>query len=311
MPGREFFSGRFFVGRSIGQGGTHARVEPKDLPPRNPPGACRHAALAVRRDVGGAVPHPGLRLRQRRGMRGALLRQDPGLRLFALLQPDHGHVRAAHGRARRRRGRALDRDRHGGGHHRADGPGARRRSRRRRQGAVRLLPLGDRGMAAALRRRLDAGRRHRPRRLEERGAHEHQGVLPGNADQSDAGGLRHRRDRRDRAQRRRQAGGRQCVRHAALPEPARRSAPTVVVYSATKHIDGQGRVLGGVILGSEKFIIDNVSPVDAADRAVAVAVQRLGAAQGTGDAAGARRAADRKRRRRRRRARRPQEDQRG
>jgi O-succinylhomoserine sulfhydrylase len=31
-----------------------------------------------------------------------------------------------------------------------------------------------------------------------------------------------------------------------------------VVYSATKHIDGQGRCLGGVILGSEKFISDNV-----------------------------------------------------
>jgi O-succinylhomoserine sulfhydrylase len=31
-----------------------------------------------------------------------------------------------------------------------------------------------------------------------------------------------------------------------------------VVYSATKHIDGQGRVLGGVILGSEKFILDNI-----------------------------------------------------
>jgi O-succinylhomoserine sulfhydrylase len=31
----------------------------------------------------------------------------------------------------------------------------------------------------------------------------------------------------------------------------------VVVYSATKHIDGQGRVLGGVILGSQKLIVDN------------------------------------------------------
>jgi O-succinylhomoserine sulfhydrylase len=31
-----------------------------------------------------------------------------------------------------------------------------------------------------------------------------------------------------------------------------------VVYSATKHIDGQGRCLGGLILGSEKFIMDNV-----------------------------------------------------
>jgi O-succinylhomoserine sulfhydrylase len=31
-----------------------------------------------------------------------------------------------------------------------------------------------------------------------------------------------------------------------------------VVYSATKHIDGQGRCLGGVILGSQKFIMDNI-----------------------------------------------------
>jgi O-succinylhomoserine sulfhydrylase len=31
-----------------------------------------------------------------------------------------------------------------------------------------------------------------------------------------------------------------------------------VVYSATKHIDGQGRCLGGVVLGSQKFIMDNV-----------------------------------------------------
>ncbi|HXX07091.1 MAG TPA: O-succinylhomoserine sulfhydrylase [Pseudolabrys sp.] len=35
----------------------------------------------------------------------------------------------------------------------------------------------------------------------------------------------------------------------------------VVVYSATKHIDGQGRVLGGVILGSEKLILDNYQQV--------------------------------------------------
>jgi O-succinylhomoserine sulfhydrylase len=34
-----------------------------------------------------------------------------------------------------------------------------------------------------------------------------------------------------------------------------------VVYSATKHIDGQGRVLGGVILGSEKFIMDHVHQI--------------------------------------------------
>jgi O-succinylhomoserine sulfhydrylase len=32
----------------------------------------------------------------------------------------------------------------------------------------------------------------------------------------------------------------------------------VVVYSATKHIDGQGRSLGGIILADEKFIMDHV-----------------------------------------------------
>jgi O-succinylhomoserine sulfhydrylase len=31
-----------------------------------------------------------------------------------------------------------------------------------------------------------------------------------------------------------------------------------VVYSATKHIDGQGRCLGGIVLGSRKFIQDNI-----------------------------------------------------
>jgi len=31
-----------------------------------------------------------------------------------------------------------------------------------------------------------------------------------------------------------------------------------VVYSTTKHIDGQGRCLGGVVLGSQKFITDNI-----------------------------------------------------
>ena len=34
----------------------------------------------------------------------------------------------------------------------------------------------------------------------------------------------------------------------------------VVVYSATKHIDGQGRVLGGVIIGTKDFIRGTVEP---------------------------------------------------
>lgn len=34
----------------------------------------------------------------------------------------------------------------------------------------------------------------------------------------------------------------------------------IVVYSATKHIDGQGRCLGGVILGSSQFVNDTLQP---------------------------------------------------
>ena len=35
----------------------------------------------------------------------------------------------------------------------------------------------------------------------------------------------------------------------------------IVVYSATKHIDGQGRVLGGAILGSKNYIRNQVEPL--------------------------------------------------
>jgi len=34
----------------------------------------------------------------------------------------------------------------------------------------------------------------------------------------------------------------------------------VVVYSATKHIDGQGRCLGGAVLASKQFITDKITP---------------------------------------------------
>ena len=90
---------------------------------------------------------------------------DAGLHLFALRQSDRRDVRAAHGAARRRRGRARHRQRHGGGHRRAHGPAQGRRPRRRGAGAVRLLPLHRRGSAAALRRRVDPRRRHRSRRM--------------------------------------------------------------------------------------------------------------------------------------------------
>ncbi len=35
----------------------------------------------------------------------------------------------------------------------------------------------------------------------------------------------------------------------------------VVVHSATKYIDGQGRTLGGAVLGSKEFIVDKLQPI--------------------------------------------------
>ncbi len=44
-----------------------------------------------------------------------------------------------------------------------------------------------------------------------------------------------------------------------LQQPLKHGAD-VVVYSATKHIDGQGRTLGGIVLGSEDFIVNHLQP---------------------------------------------------
>ena len=44
-----------------------------------------------------------------------------------------------------------------------------------------------------------------------------------------------------------------------LQQPLKLGAD-VVVYSCTKHIDGQGRVLGGAVLGSQKWINDVLQP---------------------------------------------------
>ena len=86
---------------------------------------------------------------------------------------------------------------------------------------------------------------------------EHQDALPGEPDQSDARRARHRRDRRDRAR-----GGARLVVDNVFATPIWQSplalGADVVVYSATKHIDGQGRCLGGIILSSEAFIAEHI-----------------------------------------------------
>jgi O-succinylhomoserine sulfhydrylase len=59
------------------------------------------------------------------------------------------------------------------------------------------------------------------------------------------------------------AGGRLVVDNVfaspVLQKPMALGAD-VVVYSATKHIDGQGRVLGGAILGDPEYMADHLAP---------------------------------------------------
>ena len=78
------------------------------------------------------------------------------------------------------------------------------------------------------------------------------------ADQPDAGSDRHRRKWR----RSRMRAGATLVVDNVFATPLWQSplelGADCVVYSATKHIDGQGRCLGGVILASEKFIQNNI-----------------------------------------------------
>ena len=57
----------------------------------------------------------------------------------------------------------------------------------------------------------------------------------------------------------------------------------VIVYSATKHIDGQGRCLGGVICGTRPFHPQGGGALPETYRRGAVAVQRLGDAEIAGN----------------------------
>ena len=58
----------------------------------------------------------------------------------------------------------------------------------------------------------------------------------------------------------------------------------VVIYSATKHIDGQGRCLGGIVLGAPRLHPRPARDLPQAHRRRAQPVQRLGDAEGPRDA---------------------------
>ena len=81
----------------------------------------------------------------------------------------------------------------------------------------------------------------------------------------------------------------------ALQRPLELGAD-IVVHSATKYLDGQGRVMGGAICGSKALVGDVLVPFLRTAGPALVAVQRLGAAQGPGDAGAAHARRSRRRR---------------
>ncbi len=243
-----------------------------------------------RRDLRGFVPDAGVRLQQRGSRRRPLHRRGRRLSIQPLRQSDRRDVRAAHGAARRRGGRARDRDRHGRRDQCADGPGAGGRSRRRLARAVRLLPLYRDRPAAAFRRRNQPGGRRQPRRVEGRAAAQHQDRLSRKPDQPRARRARHRGHRGHRPFGRRHAGGGQCLRHAADAEAARagRRLRGLFRHQAYRRAGPLPRRRHP---GLEDVHRDPYPQLSAPDRTVAVALQRLGAAERAGDAAAARRPA--------------------
>ena len=252
-----------------------------------------------RRDVGSDLPDAGLCLRHRRSRRGALQGRGARLHLFALRQPDRRHVREAHVRAGRRGGCPRHGVGHGGRHGGDPVQPQGRRPHRCGARAVRLLPLGDRDAGAEIRHRGDAGRRHRHRELGKGGPPEHQAVLPRKPDQPDARSDRHRGGGRARQFDRRAAGRRQRLRHAAAAEAAR-------ARRAYRRLFGdQAHRRPGPLPRRHRALRQGVDRQESArlfppHRAEPVALQRLDAAQGAGDAAGQGAPADGERRQDRR-----------
>ena len=135
----------------------------------------------------------------------------------------------------------------------------RRRPSGRVARAVRLLPLDRLDPAAALRHRDRVRGRHRPGRMARgAGAPGRDGaagepVQPDAGDGGPPGGLR-------AGARGRGAGVVDNVFATPLLQKPFELGADVVVYSCTKHIDGQGRVLGGAVLGRKAWVEDTLQP---------------------------------------------------
>ena len=184
--------------------------------------------------------------------------EEPGFIYSRYSNPTIRYVRAPHDRTRGRGSRALDRDRHGRGDDRDPRTAPGRRPRGRCESPVRLLPLRGAGSACratASRRRwstvlisTSGSARLRPNTKSfflESPTNPTLDVLdiPAIAEIAHSGGAR-------------------LIVDNVFATPIWQSplslGADVVVYSATKHIDGQGRCLGGIILSSEAFIAEHI-----------------------------------------------------
>ena len=227
---------------------------PVRRPPRlgagHAPGARRAGALASRRGVRGALSHPGLRVRLGGGRRRPLRRRGAGIRLLALWQPNQRHVRGAPGAA----GGGAGLPQHRLGHERG-GAGGGRACCARATTSWPAAPCSGRAAgssrsgcrASAWRPPWSTGRTSTP------------GAPPCAPPPACCSWkpppTRCWRSSTSRAWAAiaREAGARLVVDNVFASPIYQRPlelGADVVVYSATKHIDGQGRVLGGAVLGA-------------------------------------------------------------
>jgi hypothetical protein len=186
-----------------------------------------------------------------RHRRRRVFRRRAGQRLRPLHQPHGHHLAGAAGGARRRRGLHRHGQRHGGDPVDRDGADEGGRAHRRlaqhlRRHAATCSATSCRASAS----RPVSSTRAASRPFAPRCARHPAGVHR-DAVESAHRGLRHRGAGRSRACRGRPAGGRQLLLHAG-PAASLQLGADLMIHSATKYLDGQGRVLGGAVCGSAR-----------------------------------------------------------
>ena len=164
------------------------------------------------------------------------------------------------------------------------GPAQGRRPRRLLAERVRLDGDAVRPRVRQVRRRDELRLADRRRRVARRDAAEHEAAVRRVADQSAHRGVRHPRAGRHRP--RRAARCSPSTTASARRRCSGRSSygADFVIHSGTKYLDGQGRVIAGALCAQRGDRQRQVRAGDAQRRHDALAVQRLGRAEGPRDA---------------------------